>query len=96
MNNSYPARRRADPGNAAKSSRAVPTKRAAFIALKYTIIRIGRKGAPVDQEIAIRNIPRDPSVSIDLLVRSLFRLGGSRQDLVRHLAAPSLGGGIAC
>lgn len=30
----------------------------------------------------------DPSVSIDLLVRSLFRLGGSRQDLVRHLAAP--------
>jgi DNA-binding XRE family transcriptional regulator len=31
----------------------------------------------------------DPSVSIDLLVRSLFRLGGSRQDLVRHLAAPT-------
>ncbi|MFI5396990.1 MAG: XRE family transcriptional regulator [Candidatus Binatia bacterium] len=31
----------------------------------------------------------DPSVSIDLLVRSLFRLGGSRQDLVRHLAAPA-------
>ena len=25
----------------------------------------------------------DPSVSIDLLVRSLFKLGGSRQDLVR-------------
>jgi len=30
----------------------------------------------------------DPSVSIDLLVRSLFKLGGSRQDLVRHLALP--------
>jgi hypothetical protein len=30
----------------------------------------------------------DPSVSIDLLVRSLFKLGGSRQDLVRHLAPP--------
>ena len=29
----------------------------------------------------------DPSVSIDLLVRALFKLGGSRQDLVRHLAA---------
>jgi predicted XRE-type DNA-binding protein len=31
----------------------------------------------------------DPSVSIDLLVRSLFKLGGSRGDLVRHLAPPS-------
>ena len=31
----------------------------------------------------------DPSVSIDLLVRSLFKLGGSRQDLVRHLAPPT-------
>lgn len=29
----------------------------------------------------------DPSVSIDLLVRALFRIGASRQDLVRHLAA---------
>ena len=28
----------------------------------------------------------DPSVAIDLLVRALFKLGGSRQDLVRHLA----------
>ena len=28
----------------------------------------------------------DPSVTIDLLVRALFKLGGSRQDLVRHLA----------
>jgi hypothetical protein len=26
---------------------------------------------------------RHPSLSIDLLVRSLFKLGGSRQDLVR-------------
>ncbi len=30
----------------------------------------------------------DPSVSIDLLVRALFKLGGRRQDLARHLAAP--------
>jgi len=30
----------------------------------------------------------DPSVSIDLLVRALFKLGGSRQDLVRHLVPP--------
>jgi predicted XRE-type DNA-binding protein len=29
----------------------------------------------------------DPSVSIDLLVRALFRMGASRQDLARHLAA---------
>src|SRR5207249_1179394 len=29
----------------------------------------------------------DPSVSVDLLVRSLFKLGASRQDLARHLAA---------
>jgi len=30
----------------------------------------------------------DRSVSIDLLVRALFKLGGSRQDLVRHLVPP--------
>jgi len=29
----------------------------------------------------------DPSVSIDLLVRTLLRLGASRRDLARHLAA---------
>lgn len=29
----------------------------------------------------------DPSVSLDLLVRSLFKLGASRRDLARHLAA---------
>ncbi len=28
----------------------------------------------------------DPTVSIDLLVRSLLRLGASRRDLVRHLS----------
>ena len=28
----------------------------------------------------------DPSVSIDLLVRSLFRMGASRRDLIRWLA----------
>jgi len=28
----------------------------------------------------------DPSVSIDLLVRTLLRLGASRRDLARHLA----------
>jgi DNA-binding XRE family transcriptional regulator len=32
----------------------------------------------------------DPTVSIDLLVRFLLRLGASRRDLVRHLSpAPS-------
>jgi ribosome-binding protein aMBF1 (putative translation factor) len=29
----------------------------------------------------------DPSVSIDLLVRTLLRLGASRKDLARHLVA---------
>jgi len=29
----------------------------------------------------------DPSVSIDLLVRTLLRMGASRRDLVRHLGA---------
>ena len=29
----------------------------------------------------------DPSVSLDLLVRSLFRLGASRRDLARYLSA---------
>src|SRR5262245_5679376 len=29
----------------------------------------------------------DPTVSIDLLVRSLLRLGASRRDLVRHLSS---------
>lgn len=31
----------------------------------------------------------DPSVSIDLLVRTLLRLGASRRDLARHLATGS-------
>ena len=31
----------------------------------------------------------DPSVSLDLLVRALFSIGATRQDLVRHLAAPT-------
>jgi predicted XRE-type DNA-binding protein len=31
----------------------------------------------------------DSSVSIDLLVRALFKLGGSRRDLARRLAAPT-------
>jgi len=30
----------------------------------------------------------DPTVSIDLLVRSLLRLGAKRRDLVRHLSSP--------
>lgn len=30
----------------------------------------------------------DPSVSIDLLVRSLFKLGTTRRDLGRRLASP--------
>lgn len=30
----------------------------------------------------------DPSVSLDLLVRSLLRMGASRHDLARHLAGP--------
>ncbi len=29
----------------------------------------------------------DPSVSIDLLVRTLLRMGASRSDLIRHLGA---------
>lgn len=31
----------------------------------------------------------DPSVSIDLLVRTLLRLGVNRRDLVRHLSVPT-------
>lgn len=31
----------------------------------------------------------DPSVSMDLLIRSLLRLGASRRDLVRWLARPA-------
>jgi ribosome-binding protein aMBF1 (putative translation factor) len=31
----------------------------------------------------------DPSVSVDLLVRSLFRMGASRRDLSRWLARPA-------
>ena len=30
----------------------------------------------------------DPSVSLDLLVRSLFKLGATRLDVARHLATP--------
>jgi predicted XRE-type DNA-binding protein len=31
----------------------------------------------------------DPSVSIDLLVRSLLKMGASRRDLIRWLARPA-------
>ena len=31
----------------------------------------------------------DPSVSIDLLIRSLFKIGVTRHDLARHLSASS-------
>jgi ribosome-binding protein aMBF1 (putative translation factor) len=30
----------------------------------------------------------DPSVSIDLLIRALLRLGVNRRDLIRHLGVP--------
>ena len=30
----------------------------------------------------------DPAVSLDLLVRSLFKLGATRWDVARHFAAP--------
>ena len=30
----------------------------------------------------------DPSVSLDLLIRSLLHLGATRQDLARHLSVP--------
>ena len=30
----------------------------------------------------------DPSVSLDLLIRSLFKLGATRLDIARHLAFP--------
>jgi ribosome-binding protein aMBF1 (putative translation factor) len=30
----------------------------------------------------------DPSVSLDLLVRSLFKLGATRLEIARHLRAP--------
>lgn len=31
----------------------------------------------------------DPSVSIDLMVRSLFRMGASRKDVASYIAAPT-------
>lgn len=30
----------------------------------------------------------DPSVSIDLMIRSLLRMGASRKDVASHIAAP--------
>lgn len=33
----------------------------------------------------------DPSVSLDLLIRSLFKLGATRLDIARHLAFPQKG-----
>jgi hypothetical protein len=32
----------------------------------------------------------DPSVSLDLLIRSLFTLGASRRELARAISAPTL------
>src|SRR6266404_297320 len=47
MNNSYPARRRADSGKAAKSSRAVPTKHATFISPTIRTFVYQRNGLQV-------------------------------------------------
>ena len=54
---------------------------------KMTQAQAGR-GLGSSQSRVAKMEAGDPSVSIDLLVRSLFKLGGSRQDLVRHLAPP--------
>lgn len=56
--------------------------------LKMTQEEVGRVLGSSRRRVA-RMEAGNPSVSIDLLVRTLFKLGGSRRDLVRHLAAPT-------
>jgi DNA-binding XRE family transcriptional regulator len=63
----------------AKALRAERTKR------KITQVQMGRKLGSSKSRVA-KMEAGDPSVSLDLLVRSLLRLGASRRDLARHLA----------
>lgn len=56
--------------------------------LKMTQDELGRMLGSSQSRVA-KMEAGNPSVSVDLLVRSLFKLGASRQDLARHLAASS-------
>jgi ribosome-binding protein aMBF1 (putative translation factor) len=55
---------------------------------KLTQIELSRKLGSSQSRVA-KMEAGDPSVSLDLLVRSLLKLGASRRDLARHLAASS-------
>jgi hypothetical protein len=54
---------------------------------KLTQDELGRKLGSSQSRVA-KMEAGDPSVSLDLLVRSLFKLGATRFDLARHLRAP--------
>jgi ribosome-binding protein aMBF1 (putative translation factor) len=62
-------------------ARAVKTER---ISRKMTQEELGEKLGSSQSRVA-KMEGGDPSVSIDLLVRALLRLGVKRRDLVRHL-----------
>lgn len=64
----------------ARALRAVRTKR------KLTQEELSRKLGSSQSRVA-KMEAGDPSVSLDLLVRSLLKLGASRRDLARHLVA---------
>jgi DNA-binding XRE family transcriptional regulator len=53
---------------------------------KLTQDELGRKLGSSQSRVA-KMETGDPSVSLDLLVRSLFKLGATRFDLARHLRA---------
>jgi len=54
---------------------------------KLTQAEVGRRLGSSQSRVA-KMEAGDPSVSLDLLVRSLFTLGANRRDVARHLGAP--------
>jgi len=64
-------------------ARAVKAER---ICRKLTQDELGRMLGSSQSRVA-KMEGGDPSVSIDLLVRSLLRMGATRRDLARHLSA---------
>lgn len=66
-------------------SRAVKAER---IRRKLTQYRLGKMLGSSQSRVA-KMEAGDPSVSIDLLVRTLLKMGTSRRELIRHLGSPA-------
>lgn len=61
--------------------------RAERVRLNVTQEQLSRKLGSSQSRVAKMEVG-DPSVSLDLLVRSLLRLGATRHDVARHFGGP--------